>query len=123
MTVKADGTRPGGQSTLRIAASVLVGAVEPGWALLEDTADERFSGWTIYGPGDFTNERLPEVGEDDQLVEVSFSEVERVLPEARDLHDWGNGHFPLLMESWVHRGERKWVPWEDFSKYGEPGEK
>jgi len=121
MTLKADGTRPVGGSTLKIAAKVYAGEIELGWALLEETADEQFSGWTIFGPGDFTDERLPEIDEDDELVEVSFSEAERVLPEVRELHDWGNGEFPLLMESWVHRGKRKWMPWEDFSKYGARG--
>ena len=122
MTLNVDGTRLGEQSTLRIAATVLAGTVEPGWALLEETADEQFSGWTIYGPGDFTDKRLPELGEGDELVEVSFAKGERALPEVRELHDWGNGEFPLLMESWVHRGRRKWMPWEDFSKYREPAD-
>ncbi len=123
MTLKADGTRPVARSTLRIAAKVLSAEIEPGWALLEATADEQFSGWTIYGPGDFTYERLPEIGEDDELAEVSFSDAGRLLPEVRELHDRGNGEFPLLMQFWAYQGERKWMPWEDFSKYrGPPAE-
>lgn len=64
-----------------------------------------------------------EIGEDDELAEVSFSDAGRLLPEVRELHDRGNGEFPLLMQFWAYQGERKWMPWEDFSKYrGPPAE-
>jgi hypothetical protein len=53
MTLKADGTGPVARSPLRSVAKVLSTKIEPGWALLEATADEQFSGWTIYGPGEF----------------------------------------------------------------------
>lgn len=119
MTLKGDGTRPDLQDELRISARVLSGTVAPAWALLEETANSTFSGWTVYGPGDFSDTRLPALDDGDEFVVLSFSEVSGALPDVLDLLDWGNGEFPLLMEAWIHHGVRKWMAWEDFAKYAE----
>lgn len=47
VTLKADGTRPDLQDELHISARVLSGTVAPAWALLEETANSTFSGWTV----------------------------------------------------------------------------
>lgn len=120
MTLKADGNRPDLRSVLHISASVLNGQVEPGWALLDETSDPRFSGWTVHGPGEYSESRLPSEDGDD-YVDKTFEQVGGVFPDIVDLLDWGNGEFPLLMEAWIHNGVRKWMPWEDFSKYAALG--
>jgi hypothetical protein len=117
VTLKADGTRPDPQSMLRISAKVLNQDVDPGWALLEETSDTTFCGWTVYGPGDFSENCLPSLDDDDELLVRSFDDVGKVLPGILDLLDWGNGEFPLLMQAWIHKGVRKWMPWEDFSQW------
>jgi hypothetical protein len=120
VTLKADGTRPDLQSVLRISASVFDGRVEAGWAVLEESSDPAFSGWTVHGPGEYSEDRMPSV-DGDEYVEQTFEQVGGVLPDILDLLDWGNGEFPLLMQSWTHNGIRKWMPWEDFSKYAALG--
>lgn len=117
MTLKADGTRPDLQSSVLISANVLRGGTDAGWALLEEASDEGVSGWTVYGPGEFSESYLPFPEEDDELLLASFEDVGAVLPHVLDLLEWGNGEFPLLMQAWLHKGARKWMPWEDFSRY------
>lgn len=117
MTQQVGGTRPDRQSTLRISAEVFAGEVAAGWALLEESSEAGVSGWSVYGAGDFSEDRLPVLDSDDEFREVSFGAAADAFPEVLDLLDWGNGEFPLLMEAWVHRGARKWMPWEDFTKY------
>lgn len=119
MTLKADGTRPDLHGTLRISAHILSGRIDPAWALLEETADGTFTGWSVYGPGDFSDACLPSLEDGDEPTVCTFAEVSNALPDLLELLDWGNGEFPLLMEAWMHRGVRKWMPWEDFSKYAD----
>ncbi len=116
MTLKADGRRPGVRGIVRISVPVLAGQVEPGWAVLNETTAADFSGWTVVGPGEYSESELPAVDGAD-FVEQTFEQAERLIPGIVDLLDWGNGEFPLLMQAWTHQGVRRWMPWEDFSKY------
>jgi len=109
--------RPERNSTLRISAKVFAGEVAEGWALLEERSVQGVSGWSIYGPGDFSADALPVLDGDDEFREVAFDDAVGVLPGVLDLLDWGNGEFPLLMEAWVYKGARRWMPWEDFTRY------
>ncbi|WGX97259.1 hypothetical protein [Nocardioides sp. L-11A] len=118
MTLQVGGSRPDRGSTLHISAKVFAGEVAEGWALLEESAVSGVSGWSVYGPGDFSESRLPVLEGDDHFREVSFEAAAGVLPGVLDLLDWGNGEFPLLMQAWVYKGARKWMPWEDSTKYG-----
>lgn len=102
---------------LGISAKVLNQHVAPGWALLEEASDTAFSGWTVFGPGDFSESCPPSLDDDDELLVCSFDDVGSVHRDVLDLLDWGNGEFPLLMQSWIHKGARKWMPWEDFSQW------
>ena len=117
MTLQVGGTRPSGASTLLIAGKVFAGEVAEGWALLEESTASGVSGWSVYGPGDFSEDRLPVLEGGDEFREVSFGAADEVLPGILDLLDWGNGEFPLLMQAWTYQGARKWMPWEDSTKY------
>lgn len=119
MTLKIDGSTADRQSTLMISAKVLTGELPACWALLETTGDKTSSGWSVYGLGDFNEDQLPQVEAGDHLIQVTFSEVGDVLPFIVELLEWGNGEdYPLLMETWAYKGERRWHPWEDLTKYG-----
>jgi hypothetical protein len=119
MTLKLDGTRPDLESTLRVSADVLNGHADAAWALLEETGDDGSSGWSVFGLGDYSDQRLPVFDDGEDVATVTFSEAREALPAVPDLLDWGNGEFPPLMEAWLHQGRWKWMPWEDFTKYAD----
>lgn len=65
---------------------------------------------------------MPTLDGGDESRVVSFNSAAQSFRRCWISLDCGDGEFPLLMEAWVHNGVRRWLPWEDFSRYAETGD-